>query len=58
MVLKCECVQDTFLRYDYTNPSMQIYVENAPFVDNPTQFPWDYDSEEMQTSIFPAMDIK
>lgn len=43
MVLKYECVQDTFLQYDYTNPSMQIHVENAPFVDNPTQFPWDYD---------------
>lgn len=43
MVLKCECVRDTFLQYDYTNPCMQIHVENAPFVDNPKQFPWDYD---------------
>ncbi len=29
MVLKCECVRDTFLHYDYTNPCMQIHVENA-----------------------------
>lgn len=39
MVLKCECVQDTFLQHDYTIPSIEIHAENAPFVDNPTQFP-------------------
>lgn len=39
MVLKYECVQDAFLWFDNTNPSMQIHVENAPLVDNPTHFP-------------------